>query len=660
MLRVVVLLGVMVSTAANAQPAQPPAFDAQARAEVAAVSPEAAAAYDRGNAAREAKHLEEAIEAYQRAIELAPAVSHPHRRLCGMYMIANRNDDAVTECERALTIEPALAYNKSSLAAALLSRQKPADVPRALSLATDGANALPDDAFATQSWCAALLAAGNPVGLADCSERFLRVDPEGESANFFGAITALQRGDDGVARARLEKAKPGLAPAAYDALRRAIDESEAHHNEPLFGAGSLRLAGILVAAWVVLMIVLFGAGTVLSRKVLRMTANIADADPFGTAGERTLRRVYKVVLVLSGLSLYVTMPVLVISVIAGAIAAFALFDAMGGIPMVALILIIIVVVGTIMAVLRSLFVKTAWTPSGKRLELERYPDLRALLADVAAAIGTSPPDSVYLVPGTEMCVLERASLWGALRGKRTERCLLMGVGLFDGMTQLQLRSILAHECGHFRNTDTAGGGFALSARRSLLQLVERFAASRINHVFNPAWWILKWFFRAYFTVSQGASRLQEILADRWSIRAYGSEAFATGYRHVIARSVEFGSDLDLIVKEAVFNKWALGNVYEIEPNGKLAEAELADAVEKTMSREATRYDSHPSNKQRIELAKRLDIRRDPQDNDDVSVWKLFPDAVGIELELTAIIRDRVRTTMGIVLPEHDADADAAS
>ena len=53
-----------------------------------------------------------------------------------------------------------------------------------------------------------------------------------------------------------------------------------------------------------------------------------------------------------------------------------------------------------------------------------------------------------------------------LRG-RAERCLILGVGVLEGLKIGPFKAVLAHEYGHFTNKDTAGGGFALAVRRSL-------------------------------------------------------------------------------------------------------------------------------------------------------------------------------------------------
>ena len=279
-----------------------------------------------------------------------------------------------------------------------------------------------------------------------------------------------------------------------------------------------------------------------------------------------------------------------------------------------------------------------------------------MLDEVAAAVGTRPVDVAYLAPGAEIGVTERGGLWRAFRGTPSERVLILGVAQLDGMTQLQLRSILAHEHGHFRNEDTAGGGFALAVRRSLLSLSERLSTEGGGGVLNPVWWFVRVFYQIYLGISQGASRLQEVLADRWAVRAYGSAAFIAGYRHVIARTVEHEDHVDKTIKEVLEHKWALPNLYDHDPYDKQSDEELAAAVEKVSTAEPTVHDSHPSPRQRLEWAERLAVVRDASPDDDAKAWDLFDDPDAIERAVTAVLREDVYSRLGVLIPAEDDDA----
>jgi len=653
-----------VPVAAQRRPARKPdtALEARFRADVERVSPDAAAAFEQATAARDADRMDDAAAAYRRAVELAPSVDHPHRRLCNVLAVLGRHDEAIAECETALKLAPESAYDKTGLAVALAQRSAPGDLPRGLQLAHDSVEQLPADPLALETWCQLLLRSENLAEFSGCSDRLLAADPGGVSALSLGALAAAARGELSVARQRLEQAKAaGLDDEPYRKLGALIDRAQAASRSERSTGGSA--AGILWAAlwglvgWLAVMAVLLGAGYALSRSTLRAARQVTAATPTaatGTAREQLLRRLYKLVLLLCGVYFYLSIPILLLMIVAAGGGAIYAFFAMGMIPIKLVLIIGIVVIATIGAILRGLFARAAPASLGHRVDLARQPRLVALLGEVAGKVGTRPVGAVYLTPGTDMAVTERAGVWSAMRDSHAERSLVVGVGLFDGMTQLQLRSVLAHEYGHFRNADTAGGGFALAVRRSLFAMIIRLARSGAAGAYNPVWWFLRAYHRIYLGVSQGASRLQEVLADRWAVEAYGSAAFVAGYRHVVARSVQFSHQVDAAIKEVVDAGRPLPNLYQYRPQSSdTAERDQAAEIDQEMTRAPTAYDSHPSAKQRIDSAQALAVVRGAQPDDDASIWALFDDRDEIERAMTAEVRARVRRNHGIEIAAAD-------
>lgn len=644
-----------------------PEIERKFRADVEAANPAAAPLYDQANAARDAEKLDEAIDAYRKVIELAPAVDHPHRRLCSVLAAKQQIDEAMRECERARELAPDSPYDRYGLAGALIARNGAGDLDRAIDLLQDAANELPKDVLVHQAWCVARWQQGNNLKLPSCATRLLALDPSGMVANLVGAIVAGDRGDYDEARAHLRKAKAaGLDQTTYSSFSDKLDEVEDQNSSVPRWARHAFWAGIwIIGAWLAVMIVLLVAGFVLSRAMLRSVNRSAasSADAMGSDSERRVRKIYKAVLLLSGVYFYLSMPLMLLTIIGAGGGLIFGFVAMGVIPIKLVVVIFIIVIATVGAILRSLFVRSDSKPPGEAFDLSRHPKLQALLGDVAGAVGTRPVDRAYLTPGTEMAVTERGGLWTSLRGKRTERSLITGVALFDGMTQVQLRSILAHEYGHFRNEDTAGGGFALAVRRSLITLIVRLAQSGAAGAFNPVWWFVRGFYRVYLGMSQGASRLQEVLADRWAIKAYGSEAFIGGYKHVVARSVEFDHDVDSTIKEVIEKRRALPNLYRYEPDQKRhSDADIATKIEQELAREPSAYDSHPAPRQRLEWATQLAVPRNSQPEDGAPVWELFADREELERAMTTTVRERIYANHGVLIPDaaKPSDADVAS
>jgi len=657
-----------VPVAAQPRPAKPAdaALDRQFHADVERASPAAAEAFDQGNAARDAKRFDDALVAYRRAIELAPSVDHPHRRTCSVLAALGRIDEALVECEAALALAPESPYDKISIARPLALRKHAGDLDRALRLTREGVEQLPADPSALGTWCELLLATRNEFELAGCIDRLLAADPQGVGANYLGAISAASRGEFSVARRRLVDAhEAGLDEAPYRKLLAAIETAQAADSSdgvPALGTGVLWVVLWILIAWLAVLGVLLGAGYVLSRSTLKAAGKVTAAEAnagTGTAREQRLRKLYKLVLLLCGVYFYLSIPILLAMIVAAGGGAIYAFFAMGVIPIKLVLLIGVVVIATIGAILRGLFVRVERPSLGYRVDLDRHPRLRELLQDVAGVVGTRRVSAVYLTPGTDMGVTERAGLWSSLRGNRAERSLIMGIGLFDGMTQLQLRSVLAHEYGHFRNEDTAGGGFALAVRRSLFAMIIRLARSGAAGAFNPVWWFLRAYHRTYLGVSQGASRLQEVLADRWAIQAYGSAAFVAGYRHVVARSVQFDHQVDATIKEVVDTGRPLPNLYQYRPQSAgISEGDLATAIDKEMTREPSAYDSHPSPQQRIEAAQALAVARDVQPDDDASIWALFDGRDEIERAMTTEVRERIFANHGVKIDGTEAAAEA--
>ncbi len=661
MRRAIVASILLFSTLASAQlpgPPPDPVLEKRFRAEVAVASAEAAAAYDEGNAARDAGRMDEAVAAYRKAVELAPRVDHPHRRLCWALAFTARFDDAVRACEDALKLAPTSPYDKSALASVLIMRNAANDLGRASDLAREAAEAAPDDIAINQAWCSIALQINNPLALATCSERLLVLDPNSIAANVYGAVVAMGVGDIDEARRLLLRAKEvGLPPEIFEGMSAELDRL-AKDSEllPFSSDEALAVGSVTLGVWLLVFMFLMMVGGALSRRTLR-TVDDAATEGTGSAREKGLRRRYRIVLALAGVFFYASMPLMAVGIVAFALGVLLVFDEMGGIPIYLLWLLGATVIATLIAIARAMFVRAETESLGTPIDLAAHGKLRTLIEEAAAAVGTRPADRAYFAPGTEICVTERTSLWGALRGKRNERSLVLGVAQFDGMTQLQLRSILAHEHGHFRNEDTAGGGFALAVRRALASLDERLADAGLGGFFNPVWWFVLMFNSMYVGISQGASRLQEVLADRWAVHAYGSAAFIDAYRHVVARTVEADDHFDKTIQEVIENKWPLPNLYDHDPDTKKSDEELAADIENAMNREPTVHDSHPSPRQRIEWAERLAVARTAQPDDDARVWDMFDDPDAIERAMTEIVRGRIQDKTGVLISDAEVDSD---
>ncbi len=227
--------------------ADPAPAEKQFRDEIAAVSADAAAAWDAANAARDAGRAAEAAEGYRKVIALAPKVDHPHRRLCAMLAAQDQLDAAVDECNQAMSLAPNSPYDQSAFASVMVARAKPGDLERGLQFSSLAAQQLPNDATVAEVRCEALAALKHVAQLRPCIEHLLALDPPNALGNLRAAQLAVADRDPAHARQYLERAKAGGLPDdAYAQLRSQID-----HLQPnaagWFDARRAAIAGAVAA-----------------------------------------------------------------------------------------------------------------------------------------------------------------------------------------------------------------------------------------------------------------------------------------------------------------------------------------------------------------------------------------------------------------------------
>jgi Zn-dependent protease with chaperone function len=224
---------------------------------------------------------------------------------------------------------------------------------------------------------------------------------------------------------------------------------------------------------------------------------------------------------------------------------------------------------------------------------------------------------------------------------RARRILILGVGLLNGFRQSAFRAVLAHEYGHFSHRDTAGGDVALRVRQDMMKFANAMAQHGQAVWWNVAFHFLRLYDFLYRRISHGATRLQEVLADRVAARMYGPAHFEEGLRHVIHRGIEFDAAADLEIRRALHARRSIANLYtlSISPD-KDVEGRVSDALGRTTSED----DTHPAPMDRFRLVNGVVSTYQPQDSG--MVWDLFTDPTALTTEMTATISQRVKTVAG--------------
>ena len=162
------------------------------------------------------------------------------------------------------------------------------------------------------------------------------------------------------------------------------------------------------------------------------------------------------------------------------------------------------------------------------------------------------------------------------------------------------------------------------------------------HAGQAVWWNLAFqFLRLYHflfrRISHGATRLQEVLADRASARLYGAGPFEEGLRHVVRRQIEFQHLANTEIQAAVTANRGLRNLYTIEvPSDKT----LEERVDSAINRQTSEDDTHPSPTDRFRLVNRIACPVQPGPSGPM--WDLFADRDAITKEMSQQVESRVK------------------
>lgn len=591
-------------------------FEQRIRGELVAIDASLVETFGRANAAREKGDHATAERLYAEVFEKAPGFYHAERRRCGELLQMGRGDEGLALCRHAAE-KDASAPNLASLASAILNpggakQPSSGEKEEVVELLQRAEQLDPNDAFVAQTQCQAAIARENAVELRDCHSRLEQLAPNEPFTAWSEWVFALSQGNFDQAEDAIERARKLGAPPEMLA-RMTASTAQARPWTDI----ALRWGARIMAGWFVLALLLVVVGSALSRATLSTAENWSDESARRGAA---LRSVYRAVLVVCSALYYASLPLVLLAVIgvAGGL-VYGMF-AIGYIPIKLGAIAALMVFATGGSLIKSLLLRPSREPPGLEIDLTEEPGLRAVLDEVAAQIGTRPVDVVYMTADTNLAVFER----------KKQRCLVLGAGVLDGMPLDSFKAILAHEYGHFSNRDTAGGGFALSVRRSLITFIIGLAQSGHASPWNPAWWFARGFHNLFLRISQGASRLQEVLADRRAAEAYGGLAFANGLKHVVACDLRFEAHVNKEIQRALKEKEPLQGLWSPLAGDHGNAQELEDAL----NREPSPFDSHPSPRDRIRWVKDLPGAASGSNNPDAKAWDLFQNRAHREREAT--------------------------
>jgi Zn-dependent protease with chaperone function/tetratricopeptide (TPR) repeat protein len=609
--------------------------------------------FEQANREREAEDHKKAAAHYEEVTLLAPTFDAAWRRAAWERQELNEHDAAIRLQRHALELN-ASPENFSTLSMLLVARQgeiSDADRSEGVAAARRAMQMAPADLTVQAAVSTVALSAADQDLLQQSSDSMMHIAPDEWMSHYFHSFALAMKGDLSTAGDELETAhRLGLPDEQYEEVKAAFAGARPLWQRLLIWSAWLFLP------WALGLGILYLAGSWLSRIALRAIGELpANGDGNATPLGSNLRRTYAAVIATASAYYYISSPItilLTLAVLGGALVAVM---AAGWLPVKLIVIAVLVGGVSVFSLLRSLFSRSANGDPGPRLDLDANPKMKACLSEVAERIGTHPVDTVFVTPGTDVAVFERGS---AMRGNHRERCLILGAGTLDGFALRDFKAVLGHEYGHFVNRDTANGRLALSVRNSIARAAMHVAQGGAATWYNPAWHFLRGYYSIFLRISQGASRFQEAMADRWAAFAYGSAAFGNGLRHVISREVAFDSHTSMTLKEVIEEKRSLTNLYAYSPQTTEDPSQMEARVKEVLERETSLYDSHPAFAERIRWVEAISTMGNaPAETEESDAWSLFADRAAIEREMTDIIRRNVEANHGVsILATEEATA----
>jgi len=603
-------------------------------AELEAIAPEAVNDFAAATKALDARNWEAASALYARVLDMAPNFDHALRRSAVANVQLGKYEEGIQLHERSIAIrrspENLISFAYSLAYPADTRKESVGALNRALDLADETMRIDPTNPDPVSLKAHMALKLDNKQLFRETVDVLLRNHPDHMPTHYLAAIRAAM--DEQWSAAELEIREAGRLGLAQNVVDQFLASGVGTRARAWRWA---TYAGLTVCIWGAGILLLFLVGKMLS--VLTLSSLERDDPNRQISGAtKVLRNFYRRVITFAGLYYYFSLPFVALLVLALTGSIFYAFYMAGHIPLKLAAIIGIGALVTLWAILRSLFVRIRNDGEpGRAVSEADAPGLWAMVRDVAQEVETRSVDEIWLTPGTDLAVYERGSLRRRM-ADRARRALIIGAGLLDGFRQDALRAVLAHEYGHFSHRDTAGGDVALRVESGMYRFAVALAESGYAVWWNLGFQFLRLYDKLFRRITHGATRMQEVLADRLAVQKYGLDAFRDGLTHVVRRSIIFDYAANAEITDAVNNKRAIANLYRLPvPKNAPTGDELEKLIRTSLERRTSEDDTHPSPADRFRLASRVNTTPQPYANGPA--WELFHNPAVLMDEMTAVV-----------------------
>lgn len=310
--------------------------------------------------------------------------------------------------------------------------------------------------------------------------------------------------------------------------------------------------------------------------------------------------------------------------------------------------------------IKPLFSFTESTESDNTVEVEEEdcPELFKVITDIVKQTGTKMPKHVYLSSDVNACVFFDSSIWSIFFPVRKN--LKIGLGLLNGMSIDEFKSILAHEFGHFSQKSMKVGSSVYVVNQILYNmtterdnwddLLESWCSPDSDNVFSNTFaffgiltrgltsWVKKANVLLYAFVQKSymkLSRQMEYDADNIACACVGKEAFISAmYKTEI--NARNNNDFIEILKALFEENKTVENVFDAieitnkalhhkDPNFIKYDVSLTQPlVVESRIRVNDARSSHPLLSDRIENAKKNESKEIMA---PIAAWELIPQEI---------------------------------
>lgn len=223
-------------------------------------------------------------------------------------------------------------------------------------------------------------------------------------------------------------------------------------------------------------------------------------------------------------------------------------------------------------------------PNGIKLKREDCPELFKDVKEIADKIGVPEPSEILITPTTEIAVT------GIFKKK-----LIIGIATLNKLRRDELKSILAHEFGHFYGGDTLAGHLIANLRLSLELLVSftrgtvvGLGAFVISFIFN--------------VITLTYSRQVEYRADIVSARIFGGKMFSQALVNYATHATVFEEFSSMLIREMAKNDKMFKNIYEFIGKN-VTEKKEEEAKKRIISTKTSLLSTHPAIIDRVKKIK---------------------------------------------------------